>query len=105
MIAFSGIAVFVFGNKIDPQTGNPILADGVRKEFDIALSQGVIPIPVGLTGSMAEELWRQVDQDFDSFFSGFGEVKEMFQSLNDPGKTLKECIQIIVKMATIISKK
>ncbi|MCF0072221.1 SIR2 family protein [Dyadobacter sp. CY261] len=106
MISFAGIAIFIFGNKEDKKTGNFIpLADGVREEFDIALSQGVIPIPVGLTGSMAAELWNDVDNRFDEIYEGLGDIKESFLALNDPKTTLGECIQIIVSIINLMNRK
>jgi hypothetical protein len=106
MISFAGIAVFVFGNKNNRETGEfEQLAGGVRIEFDIAISQGVIPIPVGITGSMAAELWTEVNNKFGQFYSGFEEVKEAFLALNEPGKTLKECIALVLTIISAINKK
>lgn len=106
MISFAGIAVFVFGNKINKETGDfEQLAGGVRKEFDIAISQGVIPIPVGVTGSMAAELWIEVQGKFDQYFAGFEEVRDSFLALNDPGKSLKECIQLVMSIIDTINRK
>lgn len=114
MISFAGIAIFLFGNKIVPDTEKTkddakatkvVLADGVRKEFDIALRQGVIPIPIGITGSVAEELWKEVEQKFDDLYSGFEEAKTPFLALNESGKTLKECIPLVISIIAIITKK
>lgn len=54
LLSLPGIALFFFGNK--EVKGEIVSADGVRKEFEIAVAQGVASIPVGATGSMAAEL-------------------------------------------------
>ena len=103
MISFSGIAIFIFGNKLHKITNDLVLADGVRKEFAIALSQGVIPIPVGITGSIAAELWVEVEKHFDVLFKDFAEVKNDFLSLNDTKTTLKESIKLIISIINKIN--
>lgn len=106
MISFAGIAIFVFGNKINKETGDfEQLAGGVRKEFDIAIKQGVIPIPIGVTGSMAAELWKEVESQFDDIYSGFKECKDAFLDLNDSSKTLKECVQLTISIINTINKR
>ena len=62
----SGIAVFLFGNKLDGT--NTVNASGVRDEFEEALKQGLIPIPVGATGFVAEELWHEVRKAPDKYY-------------------------------------
>jgi hypothetical protein len=67
MIEHAGIALFVFGNKKDG-SGKLIEFDGLREEFDLCVASGVVPIPIGATGYMAETLWREVDGRFAHFF-------------------------------------
>jgi hypothetical protein len=61
MIALSGIALFVFGNKVE--NGQIVNALGVEREFAIAVAQGVVPVPIGATGYMAKELAEKVMAD------------------------------------------
>ncbi|EPE98431.1 SIR2 family protein [Rhizobium grahamii] len=50
----AGIAVFLFGNKL---AGTDVVnADGMEKEFNIAAELGLITLPIGATGYMAETL-------------------------------------------------
>ena len=106
MISFAGIAIFVFGNKTNRDTGEfEQFAGGVRIEFDIAIRQGVIPIPVGLTGSMAAELWTEVERRFGGLYSGFEEVKDDFLALNDTNKTLKDCLRSVITIINSINKR
>ena len=65
MIEDIGIAIFIFGNKIG--SDKVLLADGCKKEFDIAIEKGRIVIPVGSTGYMAQELLETVKKDIDNY--------------------------------------
>lgn len=61
MISLAGIALFFFGNKRD---GDKLVnANGVRREFEIALEHHLLPVPVAATGFMAEELWKEISGD------------------------------------------
>lgn len=40
----------------------------MRQEFDLCLQVGVRPLPVGATGFMAEQLWKEVSGDFARFY-------------------------------------
>ena len=61
MIGLSGIALFIFGNKLDGD--NIVNAGGVRREFQIAQEKGVTVIPLGVTGFMAKELADEILAD------------------------------------------
>ncbi|MER1707847.1 SIR2 family protein [Proteus mirabilis] len=61
MINYAGIALFLFGNK---QSENDIiLSNGMREEYEIAKKQGLLLLPVGSTGYMAEELWAELNSE------------------------------------------
>lgn len=68
LIAPTGFAIFVAGNKVDSSSGSIVPANGVRSEFEIARELGVFVLPVGATGSVALELWREVQVNFGTFF-------------------------------------
>ena len=59
------LAIFIFGNKIN--SGEVVLADGCKKEFEIAVNKGKIIIPVGSTGYMAKELLLIVKNNIDKY--------------------------------------
>jgi len=83
MIDHAGIAIFVFGNKKDA-AGNILESSGMRDEFDMCVASGVVPIPVGATGFMAETLWREVDGHFDHFFpNATSSIRKSFKALGD----------------------
>lgn len=69
MISFSGIAIFLFGNKLED--GNTINSDGLIKEFEIAKANNLLLLPIGATGYASREVYnRLIDEgyfDGDSF--------------------------------------
>ncbi len=99
MVAYSGIAVFVFGNKLSPDKRGIINADGVRKEFDIAHQKGLKLIPIGATGFMAKNLWLEVINNFEKYYPGTGaKFKQLFASLGeaaDPAEYLLTIVKIL----------
>jgi len=81
MIAHAGVAVFIFGNKME--SGSVTAAAGVRREFEIARERGLLLIPIGATGYVAEELWREVTSDFATYFPEHADLKPLFDILSD----------------------
>lgn len=70
MLNYAGTVIFVFGNKIDKETGKIILSSGMREEFEMAKSKGLNLIPLGFTGYMAEELWNEINENFEKYYPG-----------------------------------
>ena len=104
MLSFSGVAIFVFGNKVT-KTGEIVLSNGMRDEFDIAREKNLFLLPIGATGYMAKELWDEVDRNFDEYngavhksvrdsFTRLGSCDVSFdQILSDVMSILKEINQ------------
>lgn len=83
MISYAGIAIFLFGNKIEG--GKLVSSNGMRSEFEIAKAQGLKLIPIGATGYMAQELWTEMNANLESFYPGASAtLKAAFAELNDP---------------------
>jgi hypothetical protein len=61
MVESAGFAVFISGNKIDGKRVIP--TGGVLSEFDIAVQANIIPIAIGASGHVAEELWHRLRTD------------------------------------------
>lgn len=99
MIAHAGIAVFLFGNKL--QAGSVVPANGVRREFEIAKANGLLLIPIGATGYMAQELWQEITDNFDAFYPKHPELKPLFALLGDAsdGKRLIDTVVEIINKA------
>lgn len=103
MISLTGIAIFIFGNKKN-DAGEIILANGVKSEFDIAVSQGVIPIPIGATGYIAKEIYNQVMEDKDKYYKGVETVIPVIEAMNSNTLTTEDIIKNIKSILDIISK-
>ncbi len=98
MIAHAGVALFIFGNKLDG--GNVVPATGVRREFEIAKEKGLLLIPIGATGFMAKELWEELIANFGTYYPALASLKPLFESLGDGGDHKK----LIDTVMEIISK-
>jgi hypothetical protein len=99
MIKHAGIALFVFGNKLD-QDKKVILANGVKREFEIAVENGLIPIPVPATGYIAGELFNEVSKDFKAYYSGHEDIIPLVEDLSK--RSPREADEIISSIVQII---
>ena len=63
----TGIAIFIFGNKIDKTTKKNVIADGCIKEFEIAREKNNIIIPIGSTGFAAKKIYENVRKNMDDY--------------------------------------
>lgn len=95
-----GCAIFIFGNKI--VDGQTIDADGVRKEFDIAVAQGVKVIPIGATGYMSKVLWKEVTTNFDKYYNDFPALKPDFEFIGDATQDHQQIINRVIKIITTL---
>lgn len=96
IIAQAGIAIFLFGNKLEDICVRE--ADGMVREFEIARSHGALLIPVGASGYIAEKLWKQVLGKYDDYFES-REKFELYEQLGDPGVEPACLIDIILRIA------
>ena len=104
MLEYAGVAVFVFGNKEDG-SGNVIPSNGMRQEFDLAVQAGLIPIPVGATGFMAEELWKEVSADIKKFIPAANdEFEKDFARLGDTSILPNELLLLISMLVKYLQK-
>lgn len=97
MIGRAGIAIFLFGEKVESRTR--MIAEGVIEEFEIAHELGLTVIPVGATGSAAKVLHDRVLRDFDSFYP-HKEYRKLFEALAKPGTSR----QILDRVLALVKK-
>jgi len=66
MISYAGIAIFMFGNKLED--GELVNSGGLLKEFEIARSKGLLLLPIGATGYATRQAYEILSQEgyFDS---------------------------------------
>jgi hypothetical protein len=103
MLSFSGVALFLFGNKLN---GNKVvLSNGMREEFEIAKEKGLFLLPIGATGYMAKELWSEVNENFETFNDNVSvKVKKCFEALGDENMSFKDMFENIMEILTELKK-
>jgi hypothetical protein len=103
LIAQAGIALFIMGNKMDD--GFVVKSDGVRAEFEIAKSYGLYLLPIGASGSMAEELWKEVIGSLNTFFpNDMGTVASLIKKIGEPVADPGELLQPILDLVNLLAK-
>ncbi len=101
MIDHAGIAIFIFGNKLQGDT--VVESNGMREEFEIARGKGVFVIPVGITGSITRNIWEEVLADFDPTKHHNGiQILPLLQVLGDDKTNLDDAMGIVLKILKII---
>ncbi|GGJ13626.1 SIR2 family protein [Paenibacillus hunanensis] len=104
MIQNVGIAIFIFGNKVDSSTGDIVEANGMNEEFEISLAQDVIPIPIGATGFTAKKLWNRVLDNFEDYVHD-SKLKGSYQLLGDSNQTDEKLIETIIEIINKLEKR
>lgn len=94
MISYTGISIFIFGNKL--KDGKIIDADGLEKEFEISILNNSLVIPIGATGYVAEKLWKRILEKYDKYFSKV-EHKNLFIKLGDDKLSEDEMVSTIIE--------
>lgn len=95
MVAASGAAVFIAGNKYDPKAGTIVPSGGTREEFEMIREAGGLCIPIAATGHVAANLHREMSGDVPSFFPGI-DVSQEFALLADMNATDDELIRSVL---------
>ena len=102
MLAHAGIALFVFGNKLD-NSGSLVPSNGMREEFDIAVSNGVFIIPVGITGSISTDLWNETMKNYDEKKYEHGKkITPILQELGSHETNLAHAHKLILSLLPLI---
>lgn len=76
MVKQAGACIFIAGIRDDGST-----AEGVLKEFEIALAARRYPVPIGATGGAAAEIWKRVSADYGRLYGKM--PRKLFDPLND----------------------
>lgn len=98
MIGESGIAIFIFGNKIKKgeDKNTTVIADGMLKEFEIAKRNSAIIIPIGSTGWAAQKIFKEVESEIDKY-PYLSEYLDILRSCTDPNELIKTICAIVNK--------
>ncbi len=104
MIADTGFTVFIAGNKL--KNGVVVPAGGCREEFEITRRLGKFPVPIGVTGHVAHEVWSTVTADLELFFPGKAKkVGVHFRVLGDANRTDDELIDAVFAIMDEVAKR
>lgn len=103
MISLAGIAVFIYGNKNDGN-GNLISANGVKREFEIAISQGLIPIPIAATGYITQEVFDVIFNAPEKYYDGMEWAIPIIKELASDKLSAEEIIQKVITIIQTINK-
>ncbi|MCQ4638611.1 SIR2 family protein [Anaerovorax odorimutans] len=91
----AGIAIFMFGNKlVDNQV---ILADGVYEEFEIAKKFNAYIIPIGSTGYVANNIWKEVHSNLEKYPYLKSEIN-VLQECTDPKRITSSIINVLANI-------
>lgn len=95
MIAETGVAIFLFGNKRDPADPSRIIdAPGCWEEFEVARENKNIIIPIGSTGFMAEKIWDEVKANLSDY-----KYLEKYITVLETETEVNRLIQVIITIA------
>jgi hypothetical protein len=104
MIQSVGISIFMFGNKIDSSTGTVIDANGMIEEFEICVKQGVVPIPIGVTGFTAKKIWGIVTGNFSKYLPDM-QLEHEYQIIGHEGLKDEDIIQTVIRIINKLEKR
>lgn len=84
MISYAGIAIFIFGNKIDDK-GEIVLSNGMKEELEISKANNLLLVPVGATGYISEEFWNELKKEYgeDILYANLGDKEKEPSDLID----------------------
>src|SRR5699024_10461763 len=95
VIKNNGIGIFVFGNKL--KNDKVVTADGILKEFEIALKHGLYIIPISSTGYATEEIMKEIEGDVETYWYLQGSIENLKTSRNKE-VLIKEVNNIIKRL-------
>jgi hypothetical protein len=97
MLDFAGLAVFMFGNKLQGNPPSIVDSSGVIEEFEIAHAKGTRVLPLGFTGFVARQLYDRVQANFATHYPRSTlAFQQYFAWLGDSTRTLDEQLQTTV---------
>ncbi|PEQ56968.1 SIR2 family protein [Bacillus cereus] len=101
MLKNCGTAIFLLGNK--KNDGKLQLADGVKKEFEIAKSQGISLIPIGATGYVSKECFKDICTNFNQYYpNGDRKLYKAFKKMGIKGLSEDQIIDNIVEFLKLL---
>ena len=98
LLSGTNATIFFCGNRVDRSTGAfERIAPGVVQESEITRKLGGHPIPIGVTGSAAQQLWQQVFASLDEYFPGI-DIRSQFDILGNPNSSNDELVGAVLEI-------
>ena len=105
MITLTGVTLFFMGNKEETKgSGKMINSPGCRNEYDISKDNGNFLIPVGATGSMAEELYNEQMAVMTAGSTKYDDYIGYFKALGDKTLGLGDLKNVIMELLLKINE-
>lgn len=101
MLSYAGVAIFLFGNKL--QGKENVLSNGMIEEFEIAKKLGLFIIPVGITGYVAENIWKETISSFnDDNYKNGEQLTTFLGQLGETDFTLDQAKEVIFSILKLL---
>lgn len=101
MISYAGIALFLFGNKLEG--GTIIDSSGMWEEFQIAKEKGLFLLPIGSTGYVSKKIHQEISNNFYNYYPDANETfKQMFIEIGDESREFSDIEELIFKLLKLI---
>ncbi|SFT85377.1 SIR2 family protein [Paraburkholderia aspalathi] len=105
MLSLAGVAIFVFGNKLDPNDkGKIVNANGMIAEFDIAMEKGAIPVPIGATGFAARDIWETVMAQPAKYYAEHDWLPPLVEKLGESELPPQELVRTLLTIVDRLNK-
>ncbi|MCC8145968.1 MAG: SIR2 family protein [Bacteroidales bacterium] len=96
MMSLCGIAIFVFGNKKN-ESDKIVDANGMKREFEIAVEQGLVPIPLPVTGYMSRLIFDVILSEPEKFLLGETWILKELEKIGLTS-SIEEIITIVINI-------
>lgn len=105
MILLTGVSLFFIGNREEPKgSGNVINSPGCRNEYEISKANENFLVPVGATGSMAEELYNEQMAEIVAGGTKYDGYIDYFKALGDKALGLDDMKNVIMELLLKINE-
>lgn len=104
MLSEAGIAIFMFGNKLE--NGTVINSSGMMEEFNLAVENDTVIIPLGCTGYISKVIWDKVMEEPQKYYGNIEKLIENIEKLGEEDiSDYENLIRIILETIKIIRDK
>jgi hypothetical protein len=77
----------------------------MREEFNLCIERGAHPLPIGATGYMANELWKEMRADLSKYYpAAASDFVTDFQRLGDASKSPDELRATVQRLIEHLQK-